>query len=706
MANEAAKTAEPSGGMTANQLLFGFSGRVERLQVWLVAVASAAIFGLFWARVNLRAPADPTAVPPPRPPGAEILDALPVVIGIGLIWPLAAIGVKRCHDRGRSGWWMLAALVPVLGWAWLVYDLAIARGSPAPNRFGPAPSALTGGDEGQATRDVRSTTVMFFLGFAAGLPTLLIFDTLSIWLRDVGLSLQVIGFFTLATLFTALKFLWAPIVDRTAIPGLTRWLGHRRSWMLVSQAVIILGLALISGTDPLRNLGLLAAFAVMVGFASANQDIVIDAWRIEVAEDAKQGAMAAAYQWGYRIAIIVAGAVPLILAEIFTWSLSYAAMAGVMAVGVLAALAAPREAQHRVRPIDTRGLAPRPAQEVAESLLRGLLLLLGALLLGTGLTGDPGGAGALLKMLGATGGADTLTGLFESDAKVWLQLGGVLGGFGAIALAAWPIPGHPTRPGVFLSSALGQPVVEFFGRYGKLAGVILALICLYRVSDFVLNINGAFYVDLGFTKLEIAEVRKVFGAVMSILGVTLGGLSVLRFGLMRSLIIGAFLGSFSNLAFAWLAMEGHSIYALMFAIAADNIGGGFAGTALIAYMSSLTSIGFTATQYALFSSLYALLGKLIASQSGRIVEAAAKAADGTGALAGLKGLMSRLPPESYAQALEKSGVSPAALGTGYLVFYVYTTVIGLAGMVLVFFVAARQPAADQQAGEDGQGKED
>jgi len=269
---------------------------------------------------------------------------------------------------------------------------------------------------------------------------------------------------------------------------------------------------------------------------------------------------------------------------------------------------------------------------------------------------------------------------------------------------AWPVPGVPTRPGVYLSSALGQPLVEFFGRYGKLAGFILALICLYRVSDFVININNAFYSDAGFSKPEIAEVRKVFGAVMSIVGVSLGGWCVLKLGLMRTLIIGAFLGSLSNLSFAWLAMEGHSIYALMFAIAADNVGGGFAGTALIAYMSSLTSIGFTATQYALFSSLYALLGKLIASQSGRIVEAAAHAADGTGPLAGLKGLMSRLPPESYAQALEKSGVSPAALGTGYLVFYVYTTVIGLFGMVLVFFVAARQPAPDAGPQIEDQGK--
>jgi PAT family beta-lactamase induction signal transducer AmpG len=359
--------------------------------------------------------------------------------------------------------------------------------------------------------------------------------------------------------------------------------------------------------------------------------------------------MAAAYQWGYRVAMIIAGVVPLILAEIFDWHISYAVMAGVMGIGVIASLAAPREAQHRIRPISVEGVPARPAFEVVEYILRGLLLLTGALFLGVGLTAD---ATLPANMMGGeAGGGAWILAAFKGDYKALWQLGGVIGGFVIIALAAWPVPKVPTRPGVYLSSALGQPLVEFFGRYGKLAGFILALICLYRVSDFVININNAFYSDAGFSKPEIAEVRKVFGTVMSIVGISLGGWSVLKLGLMRTLIIGAFLGSLSNLSFAWLAVEGHNIYALMGAIAADNIGGGYAGTALIAYMS----------------------------------------AEGSGIFAGLRGLMAGLPPESYAAAMEKSQVTPAALGVGYFVFYVYTTVVGLFAMILVFYVAARQP---------------
>ncbi|MFN3858854.1 MAG: AmpG family muropeptide MFS transporter [Caulobacter sp.] len=686
-----ADTDQPKG-QTANQLLFGFKGRAERLQFWLVLIGAACVFGLFWSLVYVRSPADPSAPPPPRPPGAELLEAMPWLIAAALVWPLVAIGVKRCHDRGRSGWWLLLALVPVVGWLWLIWDLGVSKGQDAPNRFGePAVG------QGEGTRDIRSVTVMFFLGFAAGLPALLIFDTLSIWLREEGLSLEVIAFFTLATLFTALKFLWAPIVDRTSVPFLTRWLGHRRSWMLVAQAVIIVGLWMISGLDPSRSLVALAGLAVLVGFFSATQDIVIDAWRIEVVDKEKQGAMAAAYQWGYRIAMVIAGVVPLVLAEAFNWNLSYAVMAAVMGLGAVAAIAAPREKAHAVRAIDIGGVPARPAFEVVEYIVRGLLLLLGALLLGTGLMGDPTLAANLLG--GKEAGGQPLVEAFGGPWKALWQLAGVIAGFGVIALAAWPVPRMPTRPGVYLSSALGQPLVEFFGRYGKLAGFILALICLYRVSDFVININGAFYTDLGFSKPEIAEVRKVFGAVMSVVGITLGGLSVLRLGLMKTLILGAFLGSLSNLSFAWLALEGHNIYALMIAIAADNIGGGFAGTALIAYMSSLTSVGFTATQYALFSSLYALLGKLLASQSGRIVESSARAAEIGGPLEGLRGLFGRIPPETYAAAMEKSQVTPLALGVGYLVFYLYTTLVGLAGMILVFYVAARQPELGKKATE-------
>src|SRR5215213_9337603 len=187
---------------------------------------------------------------------------------------------------------------------------------------------------------------MVALGFSAGLPYFLIFDTLSAWFRASEISLEMIGFFSLVTLVSAFKFLWAPLVDRTRVPLLTKWLGHRRSWMLLCQALIMLGLWLVSGSDPARNLGMIAVFAFIVGFSSATQDVAIDAWRIEAAAVAKQGAMAAAYQWGYRVAIITAGAVPLLLANSYGWNFSYAVMAALMIVGVVAVLAAPREERH------------------------------------------------------------------------------------------------------------------------------------------------------------------------------------------------------------------------------------------------------------------------------------------------------------------------------------------------------------------------
>ncbi|MBX3479426.1 MAG: MFS transporter [Caulobacter sp.] len=685
MAKAVATDSKPQG-TSANQLLFGFQGRAARAPFWLVAIAGAAVFALFWGMVNLKPPVDPAAPALAMPPGYEVLAALPWIIALGLIWPLAAIGVKRCHDRGRSGWWMLLALVPVAGQLWWLIDLGLLAGQAGANRFGEPASA-----SGEDAQDLRSTTVMFFLGFSAGLPNLLVFGTLTIWLRDEGLSLTTITMFGLATMWTALKFLWAPIIDRTSVPILTPLLGHRRSWMLVSQVVLVLALWMISGTDPKSNLAMMALFAVLASFASANQDIVIDAWRIEVAEDAKQGAMAAAYQWGYRIALVIAGAVPLILAEVYSWSISYAVMAALMAIGIAATLFAPREAQHQIRPIDTGELKPNIAGEIVEWIIRAAILTVGALTLGVGLSGSPDFAAAILSALGVPDMGAALKAGWDGDWRPVLLVGSVVGGFGLIVLAALPIPGFRTRPGVILFSTLLRPVVEFFERYGSVAGLILALICVYRVADFLLNVNGAFYLDLGFTKLEIAEVQKVFGAIMSIFGVTLGGWSVLKLGMMRTLIIGALLGSLSNLAFAWLAMEGHSIYGLMIAIAADNVGGGFAGTALIAYMSSLTGQGFTATQYALFSSLYALFGKVLASQSGRIVEGVAKSANEGGAFSGINAWMGGLPAETYAGALAKSGVSPAALGTGYLVFYVYTTIVGLLAIALTFVVAAKNP---------------
>jgi len=536
----------------------------------------------------------------------------------------------------------------------------------------------------------RPALVMVALGFSAGLPYFLIFDTLSAWLRASGLSLEVIGFFSLVTLVSTFKFLWAPFIDRARVPVLHGWFGHRRSWMLVCQGLIMFGLWMVAGTDPTRSLGAIAVFAVLIGFSSATQDIAIDAWRIEAAETSKQGAMAAAYQWGYRVAIIVAGAVPLLLADAYGWNFSYAVMAALMTIGVLAVLAAPREEHHAIRPIHAEGIRPAPVREALEWIARLVILATGALVLGSGLAANAGVLAGVLNGAGATGVRDAVLAAWASDARVWVHLAAVIAGFGVIVLATLPLPGGRTRPGVYLSSALADPLRDFFVRHRSAAGLILALICLYRIPDFVLNIMNPFYLDLGYTLVEIAEVRKIFGVGMSMLGVFAGGVAVARYGLLRAMVIGAFAGPVSNLLFIWLETQGHNLFALFAAIGLDNVAGGFAGTCLIAYMSSLTSAGFTATQYALFSSLYAIPGRLLASQSGRIVEGAARAADAGGVLSGLKGYFAGLPPENFATAVERSGVSPAALGAGYAVFFAYSAIIGVFAVVLAFAVLRRQ----------------
>ncbi|PTT71558.1 permease, partial [Pseudomonas sp. HMWF010] len=403
----------------------------------------------------------------------------------------------------------------------------------------------------------RRSLVMLGLGFASGLPYMLIFDTLSLWLRDAGLSLAVIGFFSLATLSFSFKFLWAPLIDRTKVPVLHGLVGHRRAWMLVCQAVIIAGLLLISGINPATNLPLMAAVAVIVGFATASQDIVIDAWRIEVVDTDRQGQMAVAVQWGYRGAMIMAGAVPLLLAERFGWNISYLAMAAAMSVGVVSTLLAPREAAHAIRPIHTDGVTQPRALEIGEWLLRLAILLVGALLVGSGLSGDA-------SLLSGFVGGEALEAAWKAKPNgIWLQLVGVLAGLGVIVVAAWPIPKLPTKPGVYLSTALYAPLKEFLTRFSGVAGLILATICVYRVSDFVLNIMNPFYRDMGFSLTEIAEIRKVFGIVASMAGVFLGGVVVARLGLMRALIVGAFAQPISNLVFAWLAMSGHNTGVLL-----------------------------------------------------------------------------------------------------------------------------------------------
>ncbi len=541
----------------------------------------------------------------------------------------------------------------------------------------------------------RRVLVMLLLGFAAGLPFLLIFDTLSVWLRQSGLSLQSISIFALATLSYALKFVWAPVIDRVRLPVLEPLLGPRRAWMLLTQLVVMLGLWAIAGSDPQLELWKVGALAALVGFAGASQDIVIDAWRIEAVDESRHGAMAAAYQWGYRIAMIVAGAVPLFLAEAFSWQFSYAVMAALMSIGMTGVLLAPRETVVRPPAAAPSTLPHRPLVEALEWALRLALVLLAALIMGSGLSGNAVLLQDVLLRAGASAQtADALQTLWRSTpAGVYVQVLAVLAGLGLLALVCRPLPGVQTRPGEHLARAYGEPLGNFFSRFGvRLGGMILALICLYRLSDFVLNLMGPFYLDLGFTLSEIAQVRKIFGVVALIGGVALGGYCVARYGVLKAMLLGVFASPFSNLIFLWLTTQGPELWALYVAISVDNLATGFAGTALIAYMSSLTSAGFTATQYALFSSLYALLGKLVASQSGRIVEGAARSAESGGLPAVFLPLLEGLPPESLAGGAQVAGVSAHALGAGYMSFFVYSFLLGLLAITLAFLVVRQTRA--------------
>lgn len=452
----------------------------------------------------------------------------------------------------------------------------------------------------------RRTLVMLGLGFSSGLPYLLIFDTLSAWLRDSGLTLTKISGFVLVTYVYAFKFVWAPVVDRVALPGLTRWLGQRRAWMIAAQLAVTGGLFALSAGDPSHNLGLVAAAAVLIGLCSATQDIVIDAWRIEVTEQDAQGVMAAAYQWGYRGAMIAAGVIPLVLAEHSGWHVAYGVMAALMAIGLIATLAAP------IPPV-------------------------------------------------------------EESRKTLRTAGPSVG-----------VVGHLRR-------AIVDPFADFFRRFGKAGLLILALICFYRLSDFSLTVMNPFYLDLGFSKSEIAEIRKVFGVIMTMAGVFGGGWAVARFGLMRCLVVGAAVSPLTHLSYAWLATRGPSPSGLMIAIALDNLAEGFAGTCLIAYMSSLTTRGSTATQYALFSSLYALPGKTLGANSGGIIEGLAHLAAPGRPLAGWTALFSRLPAKSFAAGAAKIGVPAPALGVGYAGFFLYAFMLGWLGIALAVLVAWKKP---------------
>ncbi|MBT3623005.1 MAG: AmpG family muropeptide MFS transporter [Gammaproteobacteria bacterium] len=374
---------------------------------------------------------------------------------------------------------------------------------------------------------------MTFLGFSGGLPFLLVFSTLTAWLTEGNVSRSTIGFFAWIGITYSTKVLWAPVVDSIPIPILTKKLGQRRSWMLIGQMGIALGLVLMSLIGP-SDLLILSCCAFLVAFSSATQDVAIDAFRIESAEPEYQGAMSAAYVFGYRLALLIAGAGALYLAEYFSWTIAYITMATLMLIGVITVI-----------------LVAEPDRQ-SES--------------------------------------------FQLELS-------------PIGLRRW------------FTGAVAGPFVDFFSRNGKVAFIILLFIAVFRLSDIAMGIMAnPFYLDMGYTKIEIANVAKVFGFFMSIAGSLICGVLVVKWGLMRPLFIGAVAVSVTNLLFASLSILEPKVSYLAIVISADNISGGFAATAFIAYLSSLTNRAYTATQYALFSSLMTLPGKFISGFSGLVVE--------------------------------------------------------------------------------------
>ena len=386
-----------------------------------------------------------------------------------------------------------------------------------------------------------ATLRMLFLGFSAGLPLLLVLGTLSFWLREAGIDRTTIGYLSWVGLAYAFKWAWAPLVDRLPIPFLSRSLGRRRAWLLLAQALIVAGILGMALSDPKQSLEAVVWCALLVAFGSATQDIALDAFRIESADMQRQGALAASYQTGYRLAMIWAGAGVLWIAaraevagaagyQQAAWQTAYLVMAASMAVGVLTVL-----------------LSPEPVRRAMPP---------------------------------------------ARNAAAWLR------------------------------EVLVEPFADFLRRYGWQAGLILALIAVYRISDVVMGIMAnPFYVDMGYTKDEVAAVTKIYGVVMTLAGAFLGGALAVRFGVMRVLMLGAVLSAASNLLFAWLAARGHDVQSLIFVISADNLSSGIASAAFIAYLSSLTNINYSATQYALFSSMMLLLPKFLAGYSGTYVDA-------------------------------------------------------------------------------------
>ncbi len=488
---------------------------------------------------------------------------------------------------------------------------------------------------------------MLFFGFSAGLPLMLIFSSLSLWLREAGIERSVVTLFSWAALGYSFKFIWAPLVDSLPIPGLNRKLGRRRSWILLAQLMVILSISLMALQDPSSggdSLTYMAVAAVLLGFSSATQDIVIDAYRIESAEVRLQALMSSTYIAGYRIGMLVAGAGALYLASWFgstsgqylyaAWKFTYFAMAAFMLVGIVTTLLIPE-------PDDHSGHARAGGSQVHEKfhVLVLFVFCVTAFILTYRISADLASrSSAILQSILHN----------KAIAGIVIEFARLAGGALIAAATAISLVKLNVVKGGGMNVLYLKPVQDFFQRYGLTSALfLLALVGLYRISDIVLGvISNVFYQDIGYSKIEIATVSKAFGLIMTLLGGFLGGVLAIRFGVIRILLLGAILSAVTNLLFLLLARIGYDMNWLYIVIGADNLSAGIATASFVAFLSALTNIKFTAMQFAIFSSVMTLVPKMLGGYSGAMVDT-----------------------------------------IGYSQFFIITTLLGIPVIILILFLA-------------------
>lgn len=502
--------------------------------------------------------------------------------------------------------------------------------------------------------------IMLFLGFSAGIPILLIFSSLSLWLREAGVDRSVVTMFSWAALGYSFKFIWAPLIDAVPLPVLTAKMGRRRAWMLMSQIGVVLAIVLMASINPAEQslLPMMAMAAVLLGFSSATQDIVIDAYRIESAPLNMQSVLSAMYTAGYRLGMIVAGAGALYLADSFgsteavyhypAWRNTYFIMAAVMGVGILTTLLIKepliKEPLIKEPMLTTEPISEPINQEIRQMgqtsdyvrLVAVFVLSVMAFIMVFKLSGlllpkvDSPLMGFLLEVvhLVLALGLALVTGYALVQAKLVDK---------QVAFATWI-----------------EPVLDFFRRYGSQAMLLLALIGLYRISDIVAGvISNVFYQDMGFSKTDIATAVKLVGVVMVIVGGFLGGILAQKMRIMRAMMVGAILACVTNLLFVLLTLHPGELMYMYVAVIFDNLAAGLASAVFIAFLSALTSIRFTAVQYAIFSSLMTLLPKVLGGYSGAIVD-----------------------------------------NRGYLFFFIFTFAIGIPILGLIYWVDKKMDIAE------------